>query len=156
LVGWAVDAAIAAGFDETVVVQGAIELADELPASVTLLTNRRWSDGQAGSLGIAVEHARSRGHEVIVVGLGDQPLVGAGAWRAVAAAAPEPPIAVASYGGRRGNPVRLPSTVWSLLSFTGDEGARQLMRRRPDLVGEVACSGSAADVDTVEDLDQWS
>ena len=162
LVAWAVEAARSAGvFDEIVVVEGAVPLAAVVGEAdglaVVVLTNPRWAEGQATSLGVAVEHARSAGHSAIVVGLGDQPLVPASAWRAVAAAAdPATPIVVASYEGRRGNPVRLDASCWPMLRFEGDEGARELMRRRPDLVGQVACEGSAADVDTVEDLEQWS
>ena len=159
LVAWAVDAARGAGvgeFAEVVVVEGAVPLGSVVPDDVVLLSNGRWAEGQATSLGVAVAHARSAGHEAIVVGLADQPLVPASAWRAVRRASMEPPIAVASYDGRRGNPVRLPASVWDLLSFEGDEGARELMRREPGLWGEVACEGNPADVDTVEDLDQWS
>lgn len=155
LVGWAVAAALEAALDETVVVVGGADLRGVLPEGVTVLENPAWPEGQAGSLAVALDWCRRQAHHGAVVGLGDQPLVPATAWKAVAGA-PAAPIVVATYAGRRRNPVRLDRSVWHLLPTEGDEGARSLMRRRPELVAEVACEGQPVDIDTVEDLRAWS
>jgi molybdenum cofactor cytidylyltransferase len=150
------DAVLGAGLADVAIVEGAIDLADHLRPGVTLLVNEHWADGIATSLRVAMRWAAEAGHEAVVVGLADQPAVTAGTWTRLAEAPAEPPIAVATYEGRRGNPVRLGAEVWPLLPETGDEGARAVMRRRPELVREVPCSGQAWDVDTLEDLDRWS
>jgi len=155
LVAWAVEHALAAHLDETIVVAGAVDLADVVPDEVTLLHNPNWRDGQAGSLRVAIDWCERRGHAAAVVGLGDQPLVPAEAWRLVAQNETRP-IVTATFGGERRPPVRLGREVWAALPVSGDEGARALMRRRPHDVAEVACPGEAADVDTVEDLSRWS
>lgn len=152
LVDWAVDSALGAGLDETIVVIGAIHLTFGL--DVTVVVNERWVDGQATSLAAGISAAACRGHDAVVVGLGDQPSIPSEAWSLLAAS--DAPIAVATYGGRRGHPVRLARTVWDLLPADGDEGARRVVQGRPDLVAEVACQGEASDVDTVEDLETWS
>jgi CTP:molybdopterin cytidylyltransferase MocA len=158
VVTWAVEAAVAADLGPTVVVTGAADLAGLVPEGVVVLVNPDWAGGQAVSLAVAVDWAMDAGMDAIVVGLGDQPLVPAAAWRSVgdADADADHPIVAAAYGGRRGNPVRLDRSVWPLLPRSGDEGARVLMRRRPELVAEVPCGGAAVDIDTREDLLRWS
>lgn len=156
LVVIALRAALDAGLEGVVVVQGDADLADLVPTEVTVLHNPHWADGLASSLQVGLAHARDAGLAAVVVGLADQPGVTAAAWRAVASAPSDRPIAVATYDGRRANPVRVAESVWSLLPVAGDEGARGLMRRRPELVREVPCSGEPHDVDTLEDLDRWS
>lgn len=148
------DAALAAGLDDVVLVQGADDLADLTPSGVMVLDNPRWSEGLATSLQVALAHLA--GHQAVVVGLADQPGVLTAAWAAVASVPDEPPIAVATYDGRRANPVRLARAVWPLLPVTGDEGARAVMRGRPELVREVPCTGDPHDIDTLEDLHRWS
>jgi molybdenum cofactor cytidylyltransferase len=154
LVAWAVEHAQAGGLAETWVVTGAVPLAGLLPASVRLLDNPRWADGQSTSLQVAVAAATGTSHDAIVVGLGDQPLVQPAAWAAVAAS--NAAVAVATYDGRRRNPVRLGRAVWPLLPTNGDEGARVLLRDRPELALEVPCEGDPVDIDTVEDLTRWN
>jgi len=154
LVAWALEAALAAGFDETVVVTGGEDLSAVVPAGVTVLDNPDWADGQATSLQVAVRHADARGHDVVVVGLGDSPMVPAEAWRAVAAV--DAPVVTAEFDGARRPPVRLAREVWALLPTAGDEGARVLLQGRPDLVTAVPCAGDPRDVDTEGDLEQWS
>jgi molybdenum cofactor cytidylyltransferase len=150
------DNLVAAGFDHVLVITGAVELDIDDPG-VTILHNAAWLFGQASSLQIAVAAAREHGSDSMVVGLADQPFVPASAWRAIAGAKSSSPIVVATYVGVRGpNPVRLHRSVWSDLPTDGDEGARPLMRLHPDWIDEVACEGSAADIDTLEDLGSWT
>ena len=154
VVSWAVQTAIDAAIGPTWVVGGATDLSGLLPGGVRLITNDRWADGQATSLQAALSAAREERLAAVIVGLGDQPLITAQAWRSVSASSA--PIAVATYDGVRRNPVRLSAEVWDLLPTTGDEGARAVFRHRPDLVEEVPCEGEPADIDTREDLCKWS
>lgn len=150
LVRWAVDAALEAPLAAVYVVLGAEDLSDLLPPDVTIVMNHDWDRGQAWSLQAGVRTAEIDGHTAVVVGVADQPFVGAEAWRRVAEAPGS--IVTAVYGPRRRPPVKLQETVWPLLPLDGDEGARQLMRRHPEMVREVTCPGDPSDIDTLEDL----
>ena len=154
LVRRAVDSALAADLDETIVVMGAVDLLEVLPEEVTVLQNQAWELGQATSLAAAVSYAGSRGHRAVVFGCGDQPGVPASAWLAVASA--DCDLAVADFGGTRRPPVRIGAALWSYLPLTGDEGGRVLMRRRPELVRAIPCEGNPEDIDTLEDLRRWN
>ncbi|MGH8980922.1 MAG: nucleotidyltransferase family protein [Acidimicrobiales bacterium] len=160
LASWAIASAVASGLDAVVVVSGAVDLApllDELGLDVVVAENPRWPEGQATSLRAGIDACAGLGMEAAVIGLADQPLVPAAAWRAVGRSpvTQGAPILTAVFGGRRRPPVRLHRSVWEMVSNRGDEGARELMRRRPDLVGEVLCDGDPADVDTLEDLQRY-
>jgi molybdenum cofactor cytidylyltransferase len=151
----AVDAAREA-LGEVLVVTGAARLPDAVTTApgVRLIHNPRWAEGQATSLATAISFAAADDTiDAVVVGLGDQPDIAADAWRRVASSAA--PIAIATYDGRRRNPVRLHRSVWPLLPTTGDEGARAVTRLRAELVEEVPCNGSPDDIDTLEDVLRW-
>jgi molybdenum cofactor cytidylyltransferase len=154
VVVWAVEHARAAALDETIVVTGAIDLDALVPEGVTIVHNPQWAEGQATSLQAGIAAARRSGHQAVVVGLGDQPLVPPEAWRLVAAT--DAGLATAVIDGRRTPPVRIASEWWGELPVSGDEGARVLLRSRPDLVVQVTCPGSPVDIDTVEDLSAWN
>jgi CTP:molybdopterin cytidylyltransferase MocA len=152
VVGWSILSAVSAKLDATYCVTGAVEV--PRIEGVRYIRNDRWHTGLSSSLQVAVTAAARDGHRAIVVGLGDQPLVVGEAWRELASAAGR--IAVATYDGLRGHPLRLDRRVWPLLPERGEGGAALLIRRRPDLVVEVPCTGHPADIDTAEDLRRWS
>jgi nicotine blue oxidoreductase len=121
---------------------------------IRTVANQEWERGQSTSV---LAGLRTCGGRAAVVMLGDQPFVGAEAVaRLVAAFAEGAKVAVATYGGKRRNPVLFSREIWPLLEaeLAGDEGARSVLRRHPELVVEVPCEGvgDPVDVDTREDL----
>jgi CTP:molybdopterin cytidylyltransferase MocA len=154
IVSHAIAAARAADVAEVIVVQGAVDISHLVPDDVTLLDNEQWAEGQATSLRAAVAYAQVRGHDVIVVGLGDSPGVTSEVWDLVAHV--DADLASARYAGDLRPPVRLAASIWPSLPVSGDEGARAVMRQRPDLVRPVPVDGDPRDIDTLQDLRRWS
>lgn len=159
MVAWALDAARRSGLTPVVVVLGreaaAVATAAGTDDDMVVAENARWETGIASSLGAVLsELARRADVDGVVVGLGDQPAVGAEAYRRLARAYDAGArLAVATYAGVRANPVLLARDHWEeALGLEGDEGARVLMRRHP--VVEVPCDGTGepTDVDTPNDL----
>lgn len=151
IVAHAVGAAVASGLP-TFVVMGSVDIRGMVDAKAIVVNNQNWAQGQASSLQAGITAAARAGHDAVVVGLGDQPLVGPHAWMALAACPAQ--MAVATYNGRLGNPVRLGSKVWPHLPAIGDPSEGSVWDRN-DLVVRVPCAGDPADVDTIEDLERW-
>jgi CTP:molybdopterin cytidylyltransferase MocA len=142
--------------DGFIVVSGAVDLSDQI-GEVEEVHNPDWKTGQRSSVITAMQFARAHGYDAIVVGLADQPFLTSQAWVNVASSTS--PIAIATYDGIRGNPVRLHSSVWDKfedLDADPDAGARSLIHMHPELVRGVVCEGNSADIDTTEDLDTWT
>lgn len=155
LVTRALRAAQGSGLAPVVVVVSDDRVADALPASVRVARNAAPEAGIASSLHAGLRALESDADvDGAVVGLADQPLVGADAYRRVARAFDAGArLAVATYAGVRGNPVLVGREHWSeAMALTGDEGARVLLRRHGAV--EVRCDGTGepTDVDTPDDL----
>jgi len=157
----AVDAARASGLAPVVVVVPEGRVGDTIGRAVgkgvEVVVNPDPGRGISSSLVVALDALDPRPDvDAVVVGLGDQPLVGAEAYRRVAdASTTGATIAVAIYGGERRNPVVLDRSLWpAARALTGDEGARALMRDHP--VREVPCDGTGdpADIDRPDDLEE--
>ncbi len=154
---WSLHNCLAAQFQKVIVVTGAVDLSAQIAeakfAAENLIEvhNENWQTGMASSLQCAISEAQRHGASSVVVGLADQPAIKPSSWQRVADATA--PLAVATYNGVRGNPVRIHAELWPLLPTNGDEGARSLFKSHKDLLEEVACDGSAQDLDTSSDIE---
>ncbi|MCK2220824.1 nucleotidyltransferase family protein [Actinomadura sp. ATCC 31491] len=138
------------GCDPVVVVLGA---ADAPVRGALAVRNPDWATGMGSSLraGLAALPGQAT---AVVVALVDQPLIRPGAVRALIAA--RAGLAVATYAGRRRNPVLIAREHFAEVArlATGDVGARAFIAAHPELVTEVPCDGHGdpADIDTPADL----
>lgn len=152
LLQWAVDAQAAVpALRRIVVVLGAH--AEEIQSRVRFgraetVVCSDWASGQATSLRCGL--AALDGAAKVVVTLGDAPLVTP---EVIARFAGEVARSRATYDGRPGHPVVLGrEEMTTLMSLTGDRGARDLLRGGPVIEVGHLCSGR--DVDTPDDLEE--
>jgi CTP:molybdopterin cytidylyltransferase MocA len=151
LVDRAVAVLTAAGCASVVVVTRA----DVSVPDARVIVNPDPDRGMRSTLELAVDAVAHA--DALAVLLVDLPGVPADAIRTVIDAWRPGRITVASYGDHRGHPTVMEPALWrEALSLAGpDEGARALLASRPDLVDEVAVSGSADDLDSPDDLTRW-
>jgi molybdenum cofactor cytidylyltransferase len=157
LVRVSVEAVLAAGLDDVVVVLGAD--AEAVAAALSglplrLVVNPRHPEGQSTSLRAGLG-ALLPGTAAAVVALGDQPLPDPEVVRRLVAAhrASGRPIAVPRYRDGPGNPVLFAAALFGELdAVRGDQGGRDVVARDPARVVEVPVAADRpADVDTPED-----
>jgi xanthine dehydrogenase accessory factor len=160
-----IDAATASKLHEVIVVLGAS--ADEIRAGITLpkdgkvrvVVNDRHAKGLSESLRAGLAAAASRSTAVAIL-LGDQPRVSTDlidrmlAAHAVAGKPATRPVFGGAGDARTpGHPVVLARSLWAALrELKGDDGARAVLAKNPELISEVRILAAApADIDTPDD-----
>jgi CTP:molybdopterin cytidylyltransferase MocA len=129
-------------------------------AGASSVENPDWATGMGSSLRVGIAAlAAIPGPSAAVVSLVDQPGIGAEVVeRLLAAHAAGATVAVATYGGKRRNPVLLARETWDEVAALaeGDAGARPYLAKHADRITAVPCDDIAApdDIDTAEDLER--
>lgn len=139
-------------------------VAAEVPSSGTVVHNLVWRTGMRSSLRAGLRSLTQGSAAAAMIMLVDQPgitpQVVARLRRAWSDAPPGVAAVVATYDGLPRNPVVLARRIWGevVIAATPDHGARVWLRANPHRVLEVECGdiGTGADLDTPEDLREWS
>lgn len=149
---------LSSGFDDVFVVTGAHheEMARILAdCPVTFVYNAEWEQGQSTSLKAGMR-AVDINYERTVIFLGDQPFLRSETVSALLRISDENPndIIVPVYGGRRGNPIVVPSCYYGKLVelSTGDSGGKMLLKTYGFHAVPVGDVGVLKDIDTIEDI----
>lgn len=130
-------AACLANFHEVLVITGAFsdevtQVLKEFPLKV--IYNEQWADGQSTSVKKAVESVHPRSQAAVFL-LADQPLIDAALINEVIAAyeTTKSSIIMPRAQNKPGNPVLFDLETWrlALLELSGDEGARQIIKKNP-------------------------
>lgn len=152
-----IDAAIAAGAPDVVVVLGheaeAVRARIQVAPPARVVVNPDHASGLSSSLRAALR-ALDPGAAAAVILLGDQPGVPAEAIREVMRvhAATGAPVVRAAYRGRPGHPILFARAIWPRLeAVRGDRGARDLLA---EMAGRVAFA--EIDADPPADVDTWA
>jgi molybdenum cofactor cytidylyltransferase len=121
---------------------------------IKIAINPDYQQGMSTSIIAGLKQVDKKAQAVIIA-LGDQPFVNSQTITSLVEAfiANNRGILIPVYQGRRGNPIIFAIKYKSeLLNLKGDVGGREIIKRHPDDVLEVAvnCEGVLLDIDTME------
>jgi molybdenum cofactor cytidylyltransferase len=157
LLGHVLDVARTCRFDQTLCVvggsSGEVRIGVDF-GGLDVVENRAFGEGCSSSIAAALGAVDPRA-EVLVLMLGDQPGVTAGAVAALLAGRGDAPLAVCLYQDGRGHPLAFARGMFEALSnLHGDKGVWKLLDRFADEAVDVPVAGSIPrDVDTWEDYE---
>lgn len=154
-------AACQADFDEVIVITGAYasavkQVLQDLPLQV--IYNEDWARGQSTSVQKAVQSITAEDQAVVFL-LADQPLIDPSLINELIKAyhVSKASIIIPRWLKRPGNPVLFHLGVWrsALLQLSGDEGARQIIRKNQEAIHyiELLDEQMFTDVDTPEEYE---
>ena len=144
MIAWTVEAILAAGLDDVIVVLGHEAAAVQKTLNkkpVRFALNPNYRRGMASSIqaGLAALAPQT---QIIMIALADQPLVTAAEINFMIAEfshVPEKTIGVPTFNGQRGHPVLLDLRYREeMLALQGDVGCKSILARYPEAVFEIA------------------
>ena len=127
---------------------------------VKIAINPDYQQGMSASIIAGLKQVDTRARAVLIA-LGDQPFVDSQTINSLVEAfiANNRGIIIPVYQGRRGNPIIFTIKYKDeLLNLKGDIGGREIIKRHPDDVLEVAvnCEGVLLDIDTMENYNSMT
>ncbi|MFO7996023.1 MAG: nucleotidyltransferase family protein [Dehalococcoidia bacterium] len=163
IVATTIDHLLNSGVGETIVVLGykAEEIRKAIVGKpVKIAMNPDYQKGMSTSVIAGLRQIDKRAKAVLIA-LGDQPFVDSQTINGLleASMASSRGIIIPAYHGKRGNPVIFASKYkGELLNLKGDVGGREIVKRHPDDVLEVAvnCEGIVLDIDTARNYNSMT
>jgi molybdenum cofactor cytidylyltransferase len=141
--------------DDVVVVLGARfqEISQTvLNKNVQIIFNENWESGMASSV---IEGIKTHlNAEKVIISLCDQPYLNTSIFESLILEekSSRKPIIASNYGNQIGVPILFNQLVYNdLLSLKGDKGARSILPKYNDSIGQIDFPNGAIDIDTVED-----
>lgn len=158
LIEWTIEAALATNFKPVVVVLGAFadQVKEKIPLTVAHLINDNWSDGMASSIaaGLAEILKHSPDLENLIITVSDQAYINATILSALQQKHmnTKKGIIASSYAKTTGTPALFNKRYFSqLLSLTGNNGAKSMLKLHDNDVETVAFAQGNIDIDTETD-----
>ena len=158
LIEWTIEAALATNFKPVVVVLGAFadQVKEKIPLTVSHLINDNWSDGMASSIaaGLAEILKHSPDLENLIITVSDQAFINATILSALQQKHinTKKGIIASNYAKTTGTPALFNKRYFSqLLSLTGNNGAKSMLKLHDNDVETVAFAQGNIDIDTETD-----